>query len=76
MQLSRWGNSLAIRVPAGVVEALELAEGDDITIHVLGARDFAIERTPDRAALLARLRAFRGKLPADFRYARDEANGG
>ena len=75
MQLSRWGNSLAIRVPAGVVEALELAEGDDITIHVLGARDFAIERTPDRAALLARLRAFRGKLPADFRFDRDEANG-
>lgn len=76
MQLSRWGNSLAIRVPAGVVEALELAEGDDITIHVLGARDFAIERTPDRAALVARLRAFRGKLPADFRFDRDEANGG
>ncbi len=75
MQLSRWGNSLAIRVPAGVVEALELAEGDDITIHVLGARDFAIERTPDRAALVARLRAFRGKLPADFRFDRDEANG-
>lgn len=75
MQLSRWGNSLAIRVPASVARALELAEGDDITIHVLGARDFAIERTPDRAALIARLRAFRGKLPADFRFDRDEANG-
>ena len=30
MQVSRWGNSLAIRLPASVVEALDLKEGDSI----------------------------------------------
>jgi antitoxin component of MazEF toxin-antitoxin module len=38
MQVSKWGNSLAIRLPASVVEVLGLKEGDDIEIHVAGAR--------------------------------------
>ena len=29
MQVGRWGNSLAIRLPAAMVEALDLKEGDD-----------------------------------------------
>jgi antitoxin MazE len=74
MQISKWGNSLAVRLPAAVVEALELKEGDDIEIHAAGARAFVISRTPDRQALLERLRAFRGRLPADFHFDRDEAS--
>lgn len=27
MQVAKWGNSLAVRLPAAVVEALELKEG-------------------------------------------------
>ena len=34
MQVSKWGNSLAIRIPASVVEALELKEGDEVDIRV------------------------------------------
>lgn len=30
MQVSKWGNSLAVRLPASVVEVLDLKEGDDI----------------------------------------------
>jgi len=30
MQVSKWGNSLAVRLPATIVEALHLKEGDDI----------------------------------------------
>ena len=74
MQVAKWGNSLAVRLPAAVVEALGLKEGDAIEIHVAGARDFAVARKPDRAELLKRLRAFRGRLPADFKFDRDEAN--
>ena len=74
MQVAKWGNSLAIRLPAAVVEALELRQGDEIEIHVAGTREFGIARKPDRAALLTRLRAFRGHLPDDFRFDRDEAN--
>jgi antitoxin component of MazEF toxin-antitoxin module len=45
MQVSKWGNSLAVRLPASVVEALELKEGDDIEIHAAGARAFVVSRT-------------------------------
>lgn len=74
MRVAKWGNSLAIRLPASVVEALELKEGDDIEITALAARDFAVSRKPGREEFLNRLRGFRGRLPADFRFDRDEAN--
>ena len=44
MQVSKWGNSLAIRLPAAVVEALDLKEGDDIEIQVAGKRSFDVSR--------------------------------
>ena len=74
MQVAKWGNSLAVRLPAAVVEALALKEGDEIEIHVAGARQFSVARKPDRRELLIRLRAFRGRLPADFEFDRDDAN--
>jgi antitoxin MazE len=74
MQVARWGNSLAVRLPAAVVEALQLKEGDEIEIHIADARRFAIARKAGHEQLLKRLRAFRGRLPADFKFDRDEAN--
>jgi antitoxin MazE len=74
MQVAKWGNSLAVRLPAAVVDALELKEGDEIEIHVAGSRQFGLARKPRRDELLGRLRAFRGRLPADFKFDRDEAN--
>ncbi|MGZ8153535.1 MAG: AbrB/MazE/SpoVT family DNA-binding domain-containing protein [Methylovulum sp.] len=74
MQVAKWGNSLAVRLPAAVVEALELKEGDDIEIHIAGERVFALEKKPDATALLARLRKYRGRLPADFKFDRLEAH--
>ena len=32
MRVSTWGNSLAIRLPASVVEALRLKEGDEVEV--------------------------------------------
>ena len=74
MRGAKWGNSLAIRLPAGVVEALGLKAGDEVEIHVAGAREFAVARKPGRRELLKRLRAFRGRLPDDFKFDRDEAS--
>jgi antitoxin MazE len=74
MQVSKWGNSLAVRLPSAVVEALELKEGDEIEIHVADSRQLGIARKPGREQLVKRLRAFRGRLPADFKFDRDEAN--
>ena len=74
MQVAKWGNSLAIRIPAAVVDALELKPGDEVEIKVESERSFALSRKPVREELLKRLRAFRGRLPADFVFDRDEAN--
>jgi antitoxin MazE len=61
-------------LPAAVVEALKLREGDEIEIYVADDRRFGVARKPGRGELLKRLHAFRGRLPADFKFDRDEAN--
>ncbi|HEY6519892.1 MAG TPA: AbrB/MazE/SpoVT family DNA-binding domain-containing protein [Roseiarcus sp.] len=74
MQVAKWGNSLAVRLPAVVVEALRLKEGDEIEIHIANARAFGVARKPGREDLLNQLRAYRGRLPRDFKFDRQEAN--
>jgi len=74
MRVAKWGNSLAVRLPQSVVDALRLKEGDAIEIHVAGAKSFEIDHAPSPQELLARLRKFRGRLPASFRFDRLEAN--
>jgi antitoxin MazE len=74
MQVAKWGNSLAVRIPAAVVDVMKLKEGDEIEIQVAGPRAFDIARKPGSKELLARLRKFRGRLPAGFKFDRMEAN--
>lgn len=74
MQVSKWGNSLAIRLPAQVVEALDLKEGDEIDIRIAGERAFDIERDRSRERALERLQALRKPLPTGWHFDRDEAN--
>ncbi len=74
MQVSKWGNSLAIRIPASVVEALRLKEGDNVEIVVEGARSFAIRKAAETRELIERVRKLRGKLPEGFRFDRLKAN--
>ncbi|MGL1833940.1 AbrB/MazE/SpoVT family DNA-binding domain-containing protein [Rhodocyclaceae bacterium SMB388] len=74
MQVAKWGNSLAVRLPAAVVQALELKEGEEIELHVVGDRTLEVARKALPQDLLARLRRFRGRLPADFRLDRLEAH--
>lgn len=74
MRVAKWGNSLAVRLPASVVQAMDLREGDDIAIHVVSERTFEIEKTPTRDELIARLRALRGTIPSDFKFDRLDAN--
>jgi antitoxin MazE len=74
MQVSKWGNSLAVRLPASVVRALELKEGDQIELHLANRRSLEVAKVPGRRELLQRLRKYRGTLPATFRFDRLEAN--
>lgn len=74
MQVAKWGNRLAVRLPTAVVDAPELKEGDEIEIHLADRRAFEVARKPRPEDLLNRLRAFRGRLPGDWKFDRDEAN--
>lgn len=74
MQVSKWGNSLAIRLPAAVVEIMGLKEGDDVEVLVSGQHQIEVARKADNREVLARLRKYRGRLPADFKFDRLEAN--
>lgn len=74
MQVSKWGNSLAIRLPAALVKELELAQGDDVQLNVRGRREFAISKKPGKSEILAALREYRGRLPRDFEFDRNEAD--
>ncbi len=74
MQVSKWGNSLAIRLPASVVAALALKEGDEVEIYIAGERAFDVGRDRSRERALARIRRFQKQLPPDWKLDRDDAN--
>jgi antitoxin MazE len=74
MQVSKWGNSLAIRLPTSVVEKLRLKQGDEVEVHVAGDWAFGIARDRSREHALARIRAFRKELPPDWKFDREEAD--
>lgn len=74
MQVAKWGNSLAVRLPATVVAALELEAGDEIEITVAGLRSMRVSRKESTQDALKALRRFRGVMPADFKFDRDDTN--
>ena len=74
MQVSKWGNSLAVRLPAAVVEALNLKEGDQIEIRIVGRRKFEISRDRSAEKAIEQIRRLRRPLPRGFKFDRLEAN--
>ena len=74
MRFANWGNSLAVRLRASVVEALVLKAGDEIELIASSARSFEVSKKLSRKEVIERLKAFRGSLPADFKFDREEAN--
>ncbi len=74
MIVSKWGNSLAVRLPAELVEQLSIKEGDDLEVSRLDERTLKLQRKPTRQELIEGLRKYQGRMPADFKFDRDEAN--
>ena len=52
MRVSKWGNSLAVRLPKDIVEAMGLAAGDELRIVQAAAGTITFEkgRRRERAA--------------------------
>jgi antitoxin MazE len=74
MRISKWGNSLAVRLPAAIVDALKLKEGDQIEIRVASKGVFGVSRDPSKDRALARLQKLKRPLPAGFIFDRADAN--
>jgi antitoxin MazE len=75
MLVSKWGNSLAVRLPKVLVDQLGLKEGDEL--NVVAAKDGTIEvetREDQRRRALDRMAARNWTLPPDYKFDRDEAN--
>lgn len=73
MQIAKWGNSLAVRLPAELVRELGLREGDQIDMRGDKSR-VTVRRSERPEEVLARLRKLRGRLSKENRLSRDDAN--
>jgi antitoxin MazE len=74
MRVAKWGNSLAVRLPASVTDALDLKEGDQIEICIASDRHFEIRRDSTRQKAIEKLRKLRRPLPPGFVFDREEVN--
>ena len=72
MKVAKWGNSLAVRLPAAVVEVLQLKDGDELEIRVEGQRELTVRKKPEIEDMFARVRRLRGAMPKDFKFNREE----
>ncbi|MDD1536579.1 AbrB family transcriptional regulator [Bradyrhizobium sp. WBOS4] len=75
MQVSKWGNSLAVRLPKKLVEKLGLAEGDHVHVTAPDEETIVVSKDKtDESDFLRRLRALQKPRPKDFVWNRDDAN--
>ena len=74
MLVSKWGNSLAVRLPKELVEQLALHPGDEVAVVTATKEQIAIEKIDRRKAALERMAERNWKLPEGYKFDRDEAN--
>lgn len=74
VQVSKWGNSLAVRLPKALVEALKLSPGDELNVVEASNGRIAVEKVDKRAEFLRQVEQFRFPLPDGYKFDRDEAN--
>ena len=74
MQVSKWGDGLAVRLPKALVERMGLIEGDEIAIVDVVERTLVVQKEDRRKAALERIASRNWTLPPDYKFDRDEAN--
>ncbi len=72
MKLAKWGNSVAIRIPANVVAKLGFSPDQEVEIKVTGEHSFEVTRDRRREAAIEKMRKLRFAVPADYVFNRDE----
>jgi antitoxin MazE len=74
MQVSKWGNSLAVRLPRALVERLGLRPGDALEVVAAEEGRIVVEKQRARGEAVARMAARGWTVPEGYRFDRDEAN--
>lgn len=72
MKICRWGNSLAVRLPAEMVKELGLKEGDYVERDRLALRRAIPKLTREEA--LEWIKNARWPIPEGYKFDREEAN--
>lgn len=79
MQVAKWGNSLAVRLPATLVKELGLQAGDELKLKQAvrqrgRASELLVTKAPSKLEILAGVRELRSAIPKNYVFNRDEAN--
>ena len=74
MRVSKWGNSLAVRLPKAVVVELGLTAGDRLEIVSATRERLAVARDESRQRAIERMRTRALPIPADYAFDREETN--
>jgi len=74
MHVAKWGNSLAVRLPKALVEALGLKAGDELSVLAASRGEIVVEKRDRRAEFLKAMEQFNWPLPEGYKFDREEAN--
>jgi len=74
MRVFKWGKHLAVRLPADLVRAFALRDGDEIEVHAIKQRVAGESKAATVREMIAGIRKYRGRLPAGFRFSREQAH--
>ncbi len=74
MQVSKWGNSLAVRLPKKLVDEMGIVDGDELVVVEAGNGKIALEKIDRRAQFLKAMEQFHFPLPEGYKFDRDGAN--
>lgn len=78
LQVNRWGNSLAVRLPAGLARDIGVNEGSSLSPQELGQRLLTLQDVHQQDALLtrkqllARIRELHKQMPMTQPVSKDE----
>ena len=74
MRVSKWGNSLAVRLPKALVEELGLKPGDRLEIVSEAKERIVIAKDERRFRAVERMRSRAWSIPEGYGFDREEAN--
>ena len=71
MLVSKWGDSLAVRLPKALVKKMGLRAGDELNIVDVVERTLVVQKQDRRKAALERLASLNWTLPPDYTFDRE-----